>query len=144
MNRLELCLKKTALNAQTNGENRTWLLNFQNNARFLACDVKVISSSIKRGSPQVVSAVKTSLDSLEKVVESCENTYSILNDTCDQNGRHIIAMVKEVVEQYRDILCTVKATSFQQPDNPDVEVLVIKTNALTTLIDSVIRALRRH
>ena len=144
MNRLELCLNKTALNAQTNGENRNWLLNFQNNARFLACDVKVISSSIKRGSPQVVSAVKTSLDSLEKVVESCENTYSMLNDTCDRNGRHIVAMVKEVVEQYRDILCTVKATSFQQPDNPDVEVLVIKTNALTTLIDSVIRALRRH
>ncbi|XP_022803954.1 uncharacterized protein LOC111341263 isoform X2 [Stylophora pistillata] len=144
MNRLELCLNKTVLNAQTNGEKRNWLLKVQNNARFLACDVKVISSSTKRGSLQVVSAIKTSLDSLEKLVESCENTHSMVDATCDWNGRHIVATVQEVVEQYYDILCTVKIASFQKSDNPNIELLVKKTNAFTALIDSLIRALRRY
>ena len=143
-NRLEMCLNKSVSNPQTTGEKKNWLLIFQNNARFLACDIKVISSSVKRGSPQVVSALKTSLDSLEKLVESCENTYSVLNDTCDRKCRTLVAMVSEVLEHYRDVICTVKAASRQQADSPDVEALVKKSNAVAALISSLIRTLRRY
>lgn len=142
--RLEPYLNGRASKPQLSKETKNWPLIFQNNARFLACDIKVISSSVKRGSPQFVSAMETSLDSLEKLVESCEKTYSTLNEKSNHNGRTLAVMVNEVLDQYRDIIFTVKAASGQPPDDPDVEVLVKKTNAVATLIASLIRTLRKY
>ena len=143
-NRLEMYLKGEASKPQLSNEVKNWPLIFQNNARFLACDIKVISSSVRRGSPQVVSAVETSLDSLEKLTESCEKTCSTLNEKSNQNGRSLVAMVRDVFEQYRDIISAVRIASGQQPNHPDVEVLVKKTNAMATLIASLIRELRNY
>lgn len=143
-NRLEMCLNGEASKPQLSNEVKNWPLIFQNNARFLACDIKVISSSVRRGSPQVVSAVETSLDSLEKLTESCEKTCSMLNEKSNQNGRSLVAMVKDVIKQYRDIISVVKVASGQQPHHSDVEVLVEKTNAMATLIASLIRELRNY
>lgn len=53
-------------------------------------------------------------------------------------------MVREVLEQYRDIISAVKIASGQRPDHPDVEALVKKTNAMGTLIASLIRELRNY
>lgn len=142
--RLEVYLNGDASKPQHSKEAKNWPLIFQNNARFLACDIKVISSSVKRGSPQVVSAIQTSLDSLEKLVESCEKTYLMLSEKSNHNGRSLVVMVNEVIDQYRDIISTVKTASGQQPDSPDAEVLVKKTNAMATLIASLIRALRQY
>ena len=143
-NRLEMCLNRDASKPQFSNEVKNWPLIFQNNARFLACDIKVISSSVKSGNPQIVSAVETSLDSLEKLTESCEKTCSMLNEKSSQNGRSLVVMVRDVLKQYRDIISAVKIASGQQPDHPDVEVLVKKTNALATLITSLIRELRNY
>lgn len=143
-NRLEMYLNGDASKPQFSNEVKNWPLIFQNNARFLACDMKVISSSVKRGSPQVVSAVQTSLDSLERLTESCEKTCSMLSEKSKQNGRSLVAMVREVLEQYRDIISAVKIASGQRPDHPDVEALVKKTNAMGTLIASLIRELRNY
>ena len=143
-NRLEMYLNGEASKPQLSNEVKNWPLIFQNNARFLACDIKVISSSVRRGSLQVISAVETSLDSLEKLTEACEKTCSMLNEKSNQNGRSLVAMVRDVFEQYRDILSAVKIASDQQLDHPDVEVLVKKTNAMATLIASLIRELRNY
>ena len=143
-NRLEICLNRNAAKSQFSNEVKNWPLIFQNNARFLACDIKVISSSVRRGSPQVVSAVETSLDSLEKVTESCEKTCSMLNEKSKQNGHSLVAMVREVFKQYRDIISDVKNVSGLQPDHPDVEVLVKKTDSMATQIASLIRELRNY
>lgn len=143
-NRLEMCLKREASKPQFSNEVKNWPLIFQNNARFLACDIKVISSSVRRGSPQIVSAVETSLDSLEKLIESCEKTCSMLNEKSSQNGHSLVAMVRDVLERYRDIIFALKIASGQQPDHPDGEVLVDKTNSMSTLIASLIRELRNY
>ena len=108
----------------------------------MACDIKVISSSVRRGSPQVVSAVETSLDALENLIKSCEKTCSMLNE--NQNGHSLVAMVRDVLERYRDIIFALKIACGQQPDHPDVEVLVKRTNAMATLIASLIRELRNY
>ena len=143
-NRLEMCLNREASKAKLSNEVRNWPLIFQNNARFLACDIKVISSSVRRGSPQVASAVETSLESLEKLIESCEKTCSMLNEKSNQNGHSLVDMVRDVLERYRDIIFALKIASDQQPDHPDVEALVNKTNAMATLIASLIRELRNY
>ena len=143
-NRLEMCLNREASKPQLSNEVKNWPLIFQNNARFLACDIKVISSSVRRDSPQVVSAVETSLDSLEKLTESCEKTCSMLNEKSNQNGHSLVAMVRDVFGKYRDIISAVKIASGQQPDHADVEVLVKKTSAMATLIASLIRELRNY
>lgn len=143
-NRLEMCLNREASKPKLSNEVRNWPLIFQNNARFLACDIKVISSSVKRGSPQVVSAVETSLDSLEKLIESCEKTCSMLNEKSNQNGHSLVTIVRDVLERYRDIIFALKIAPDQQPDHPDVDVLVKKTNAMATLIASLIRELRNY
>ncbi|KAL9973621.1 hypothetical protein ACROYT_G020099 [Oculina patagonica] len=142
--RLDVYLNGDVSKPQHFKEAKNWPLIFQNNARFLACDIKVISSSVKRGSPQVISAVRTSLDSLEKLVESCEKTYLMLNEKSNHNGRSLVVMVNEVLDKYCDIISTVKTAGNQQPDSPDAEVLVKKTNAMATLIASLIRALRKY
>ena len=141
-NRLGMCLNREASKPQFFNEVKNWPLIFQNNARFLACDIKVISSSVRRGSPQVVSAVETSLDALEKLIESCEKTCSMLNE--NQNGHSLVAMVRDLLERYRDIIFALKIACGQQPDHPDVEVLVKRTNAMATLIASLIRELRNY
>lgn len=143
-NRLEMCLNRNAAKTQFSNEVKNWPLIFQNNARFLACDIKVISSSVRRGSPQVVSAVETSLDSLEKLTESCEKTCSMLNEKSKQNGNSLVAMVREVFKQYRDIISDVKNVSGLQPVHSDVEVLVKKTDSMATQIASLIRELRNY
>ena len=143
-NRLDVYLNGDPFKRQQSEEAKNWPLVFQNSARFLACDIKVISSSVKRGSPQVVSAIQTSLDSLEKLAESCEKTFLMLIEKSKHNGRGLVVMVIEVLDQYRDIISTVKTASGQPPDHPDVEVLVKKTNAMATLIASLIRALRKY
>lgn len=88
--------------------------------------------------------METSLDSLEKLTESCEKTCSMLNEKSNQNGRSLVTMVRDVFEQYRDIISAVRIASGQQPNHPDVEVLVKKTNAMATLIASLIRELRNY
>lgn len=143
-NRLEMCLNREASKPQFSNEVKNWPLIFQNNARFLACDIKVISSSVRRGSPQVVSAAETSLDSLEKLIESCEKTCLMINEKSDQNWHSLVAMVRDVLERYRDIIFALKIASGQPPDHPDVEVLVDNTNAMATLIASLIRELRNY
>lgn len=143
-NRLEICLNRNAAKTQFSNEVKNWPLIFQNNARFLACDIKVISSSVRRGSPQVVSAVETSLDSLEKVTESCEKTCSMLNEKSKQNGHSLVAMVREVFKQYRDIISDVKNFSGLHPVHSDAEVLVKKTDSMATQIASLIRELRNY
>ena len=142
--RLEVFSNGEASKPQQPDKAKNWPLIFQNNARFLACDIKVISSSVKRGSPQIVSAVQTSLDSLEKLVESCEKTYFIQSDKSNHNDRSLVVITNDVLDQYRAIISTVKFAAGQRPDHPDVEELVKKTNAMAALITSLIGALRKY
>ena len=142
--RLESHVSGSAPKVKLPDETKNWPLVLQNNARFLACDVKVISSSVKRGSAQVVAAIRASLDSLEKLVESCEKANAILSESSTHSVHTLISMVTEVLEHYRDVIATVKATTNEQPDDRNVESLVEKTNAMATLIASLIRTLRNY
>lgn len=142
--RLEVFFNGEASKPQQPDKAKNWPLIFQNNARFVACDIKVISSSVKRGSPQVVSAVQTSLDSLEKLVESCEKTYLMQSDKSNRNDRSFVVITNDVLDQYRDVISTVKFAAGQRPDHPGVEELVKKTDAMAALITSLIRALRKY
>ena len=142
--RLEFCLKEGLTIEKLPDERMNWLLVLQNNARFLVCDVKVIVSSVRRGTAQVVSAIQASLDSLEKLVESCEKanaTVSIDNTTWSVST--MVSMVIEVVEHCGDVIASVEATVDEQPNNCGLESLTEKANSLGTLIASLIRKIRK-
>lgn len=142
--RLEAHLGKRTPRVKLSIETKNWLLVLQNNARFLACDVKVISSSAKRGGAQVVAAIRASLDSLEKLVESCENATTILNESSTDNVSPLVSMVLEVLEHYAGVITTVKAATVEQADDSNVEFLAEKTSAMAKLIATLIRTLRKY
>ena len=142
--RLEAHLGKSAPRVKLPSETKNWPLVLQNNARFLACDVKVISSSAKRGGAQVVAAIRASLDSLEKLVESCENATTILNESSADNVTALVSMVLEVLEHYAGVITTVKAATSEESDDSDVDFLAEKTSAMATLIATLIRTLRKY
>ena len=142
--RLEAHLGKSARRAKLPNETKNWPLVLQHNARFLACDVKVISSSTKRGRAQVVAAIRASLDSLEKLVESCEYATAIPNESSTDNVSALVSMVIEVLEHYAGVITAVKATTAEQLDYSDLESLSDKTSAMATLIVTLIRTLRKY
>ena len=141
--RLEFCLKEGLTIEKLPDERMNWLLMLQNNARFLACDVKVIVSSVQRGTAQVVSAIQASLDSLEKLVESCEKANATVVDNTTWSVSTMVSMVIEVVEHCGDVIASVEATVEERPNNCGLESLTEKANALGTLIASLIRKIRK-
>ena len=142
--RLEVHLNGSASRVNISNETKNWPLVLQNNARFLACDVKVISSSIKRGGAQLLAAIRASLDSLEKLVESCEKASETLSKSSTDNVCTLVSMVIEVLEHYCDVITTVKTASVERPDDQNVVALVEKTSAMSLLITSLIRTLRKY
>ena len=140
--RLEEFLSRRGTSVKMPDKTKNWPLVLQNNARFLACDVKVISSSLKRGRAQVVSAISASLDSLEKLVESCENVNAVSDENSSYNVRTLVSLVTRVLEHYGDVITTVKAVTVEKPNDSDVELLAEKAIVMSTSIASLIRNIR--
>lgn len=142
-NRLEAHLAGSSRRVELPSETNNVLLVLQNNARFLACDVKVISSSMKRGEAQVAAAVRASLDSIEELVKSCEKARKIPSENSSNNVCALVSIVTEVLDRYRDVIATIKATITADPNSAEVE-LAEKANAVTTTIATLIRTLRKY
>ena len=138
--KLDVCLANDVQDHETSKTSKNWPMILQNNARFLACDVKVMSASVKRSSPQALSAMQTSLESLERLVDSCE--CFTLCSTPKNIARTLVVLVTQVLAHYCDVVVTVEPAIGQSVDDPNVDRLMENTATLTTLIASLIRTLR--
>ena len=111
--------------------------SMQNNARFLARDIKVISSAIQRNNGEIVPALETSLSSLGKLVSSCA-VFVGRNPKPEHNIETLVSVTIAIVTLYSDFIVCVKG-AIENPINK--ELVTDKADTLVNYLASLITAL---
>ncbi|XP_048589439.1 uncharacterized protein LOC5512162 [Nematostella vectensis] len=120
-----------------------WIVGMQNNARFLARDVTLVDTNAKQLNFQVLSAMRTSLDTIQQLVNSCATASTTQQRVSSYRMRILIGIVTDVVLLYGELITQAQETVRMHDDEASRKRLSEKTAAMTTLIASLIRTLKR-